>query len=111
MSKVILQKIQLENFKCYQKATILFKDLTVIVGQNNAGKSCLIEALRLVAKAAQYAKRKTYISAPKEFDLPLNIKGFKIDTQKLKIDLNLIIYYYVSAKFAKVTAFFAISQK
>lgn len=27
MSKVILQKIQLENFKCYQKTTILFKDL------------------------------------------------------------------------------------
>lgn len=111
MSKVILQKIQLENFKCYQKTTILFKDLTVIVGQNNAGKSCLIEALRLVAKAAQYAKRKTYISAPKEFDLPLNIKGFKIDTQKLKIDLNLIIYYYVSAKFAKVTAFFCNKSK
>ena len=42
MSKILLKKLQLENFKCYQKATINFKELSIIVGENNAGKSCLI---------------------------------------------------------------------
>ncbi len=107
MKKILLKKIQLENFKCYQKATINFKELTVIVGENNAGKSCLIEALRLVSRAAQGAKKRVYVSAPIEMGLPLSIKGFNIDTQKLRIDLGIIIYYYKSTKFAKITAFFS----
>lgn len=108
---MILEKLELENFKCYQKATIPFKNLSILVGENNAGKSCLIEALRLVSRAAQDAKRRVYINAPKEFDLPLNAKGFVIDTKKLKINLNIIIYYYAASKFAKITAFFGNKSK
>ncbi len=103
---MFLKKLQLENFKCYKKATISFKQLTIIVGENNAGKSCLIESLRLVAKAAQSSRKRVYVSAPQEFDLPANIRGFYIDTQKLRIDLRIIIYYYNSSKYAKVIAHF-----
>ncbi len=49
---MLLKKLELENFKCYQRASIPFKDLAIIVGANNAGKSCLIESLRLVSKVA-----------------------------------------------------------
>ena len=101
-----LKKLQLENFKCYQKTNITFKQLTVIVGENNAGKSCVIESLRIVAKAAQSSGKGVYGSAPKEFDLPANIRGFFINTKKLCIDLRMIIYYYDSSKYAKVTAHF-----
>ncbi len=103
---MFLKKLQLENFKCYKKATIPFKQLSVIVGENNAGKSCLIESLRLVSKAAQASRKRIYNSVPTEFELPANIKGFAIDTQKLKIDLRIIIYYYKSSNYAKITAFF-----
>lgn len=94
---MFLKKLQLENFKCYKKATIPFKKLSIIVGENNAGKSCLIESLRLVSKAAQASRKRVYNSVPTEFELPANIKGFAIDTQKLKIDLRIIIYYYKSS--------------
>ena len=77
---MFLKKLQLENFKCYKKATITFKQLSIIVGENNAGKSCLIESLRLVSKAAQSSRKRVYVSAPQEFDLPVNIRGFYIDT-------------------------------
>lgn len=103
---MFLKKLQLENFKCYKKATIPFKKLSIIVGENNAGKSCLIESLRLVSKAAQASRKRVYNSVPTEFELPANIKGFAIDTQKLKIDLRIIIYYYKSSNYAKITAFF-----
>jgi hypothetical protein len=103
---MFLKKLQLENFKCYKKATIPFKKLSIILGENNAGKSCLIEALRLVSKAAQISRKRVYCPAPISFELPANIRGFKIDTRKLKIDLKIIIYYYQSSQYAKITAFF-----
>ena len=106
MNKTILQKLQLENFKCYKKATINFKNLTILVGENNAGKSCLIESLRLVSRVAQGSTQRTYIPAPEEFNLPATTRGFRIDTQKLKIDLRVIIYFYNSSNFAKITAYF-----
>lgn len=106
MSNILLKKLQLENFKCYKKATINFKELSIIVGENNAGKSCLIEALRLVSKAAQGSKNRVYISSPNDFDLPAAVKGFPLDTQKLRIDLGIIIYFYNQAKYAKIIATF-----
>ena len=111
MSKIILTKIQLENFKCYKNAIIKFKELTIVVGENNAGKSCLIEALRLISRAAAGSKKRVYVSPPVNMELPLSIRGFKIDTQKLKIDLSIIIYYYNFAKYAKITAFFSNKAK
>lgn len=104
---MLLKKLELENFKCYEKASILFKDLSIIVGANNAGKSCLIESLRLVSKAAQGAgSRSVYVAPPEEFDLPVSIRGFYIDTKKLQIDLSVIIFFYNKSKYAKITAYF-----
>ncbi|MCI8370084.1 MAG: AAA family ATPase [Clostridia bacterium] len=104
---MLLKKLELENFKCYQRASIPFKDLSIIVGANNAGKSCLIESLRLVSKAAQGAgSRSVYVAPPEEFDLPASIRGFYIDTKKLQIDLSVIIFFYNISKYAKITAYF-----
>ncbi len=111
MGKIFLKKLRLENFKCYQRSEIAFKKLTVLVGENNAGKSCLIESLRLVSKAAQIANKKQYIEAPEEFELPAITRGFKIDTNNLKIDLNFVIYFYNSSKYAKITAYFDDNKK
>ncbi len=111
MSNLLLKKIMLENFKCYKKATISFKKLTILVGENNAGKSCLIESLRLISKAAQGATKRVYQYAPSSFDLPAIVKGFYMDTQKLKINLDIIIYNYNSSKYAKITAFFTNNSK
>ncbi len=106
MSKVLLEKVKLDYFKCYQETTVSFKDLTIIVGENNAGKSCLIEALRLVSSAAQNAYRRNYREPPNELDLRASLKGFPIDTNKLRIDLKSVVYFYEKNKIAKVTAFF-----
>lgn len=106
MGKILLKQLELENFKCYKKSTIKFRELSIIVGENNAGKSCLIESLRLISRAAQQIKtRKTFEQAPLEFGLPVNIKGFKINTQKLKIDLSMAVYFYENT-YAKISALF-----
>lgn len=41
-----LHKIEINNFRCYQKAEIPFgKETTVLFGKNGSGKTSLIQAL------------------------------------------------------------------
>lgn len=48
----MLQKIIVENFKCYEAFRLDFnEDINIIVGDNEAGKSTLLEAINLVLTA------------------------------------------------------------
>lgn len=48
-----LENLELKNFRSFTNATIpLNKDLTVLVGENNGGKSNVIEAIRLLTLPA-----------------------------------------------------------
>lgn len=107
----MLKKIEFENYRCFQNTTLDFRDITIIVGKNNAGKSTIIEALRLVA-AAERKSRTTivYKHPPADLHLPLVNKGFYLDISKLKIDLRNIIYFY-NRVYAKVTATFKNESK
>ncbi|NRX08090.1 putative ATP-dependent endonuclease of OLD family [Clostridium beijerinckii] len=101
----MLEKIELKNFRCFENSKITIKDLNIIVGKNNAGKSSVVEALRMISMATKKCTKTTYINAPKSLKLPLTIKGFRLPVEKLKIDLRSVIYYY-KADIAKITAFF-----
>ena len=70
----MLKSILLENYKCYKSSKLSFKDITIIVGSNNAGKSTLIEALRLIAFAVGKCKSAVYKEMPPEFNLPRHKK-------------------------------------
>ena len=45
----MLAVLQLQNFRGFEEHSLAFRDLTTIVGRNNAGKSTIVEALRLVS--------------------------------------------------------------
>lgn len=45
----MLRQVRLQNFRCFSDHTVTFDETTVAVGKNNAGKSTLIEALRVLA--------------------------------------------------------------
>lgn len=48
-----LESLEIENFRSFAKATIPLKEnLTVLVGENNGGKSNVIEAIRLLTPPA-----------------------------------------------------------
>lgn len=101
----MIKKIKLENYKCYENSQIQIKDLAVIVGRNNVGKSTLIEALRIIAMATKMCVHTTYKEAPRILRLPKSTRGFRVPVEKLKIDLRGCIYYY-RGEIAKLTAFF-----
>lgn len=45
----MITKIQVKNFKSYQRGVLPLASLTVLIGANGSGKSNIIEALRLLA--------------------------------------------------------------
>lgn len=106
----MLKKIYIQNYKCYKKSTLTLKDITVIVGNNNAGKSTLIEALRLVAYVVNKYKNTTYGDLPIEFSLPKVQKGFKIPTANLMIDLRSAIYNF-EGDYAKIEVEFESKER
>jgi AAA15 family ATPase/GTPase len=71
----------------------VFKSQTILVGKNNAGKSTLIEALRLVAMAGKKSINSNFSPSLAMYNFPIDYKGIRIDTDKLKIDLRNAIYF------------------
>lgn len=45
----MLQSIEIENFRCFEKTSISgFEQINLITGKNNSGKTALLEALYLM---------------------------------------------------------------
>ena len=103
----MLEKIALRNYRCFESSEIVFRDTTVVVGNNNAGKSTLVEALRIIGEAAQKFKHTNYVPAPIELNLPESTKGFKLNLEHLRIDLRTIVYRYRTNTFAEIKAIFS----
>ncbi|MEN6420170.1 MAG: AAA family ATPase [Clostridiaceae bacterium] len=104
----MLKKVSFKNFRCFASSELTLRDISIIVGQNNAGKSSIVEALRLIAHAGNRSKSKTnYVSAPKGFQLPSFAVGFFIKPERLKIDPNTAIYFYKTEETAIITAEFS----
>lgn len=75
-SGMYLQSVQIKNFRSCAETTVKFHpELTLIVGENNAGKSNVIEALRL-ATSPLSARRLRYFD---EDDLSLGANPAEID--------------------------------
>lgn len=102
----MLTKIELENFRCFKHSRMTLKELAIIVGKNNSGKSSFIEALRIISMASRKCTKTTYITSPESFGLPLYIRGFRLPVEKIKIDLRSVVYYYIPDT-AKITATFS----
>ena len=104
----MLKKIQLKNYRCFEDSEISFRGTSIIVGQNNAGKSTVIEALRILSAVAQKFKHTNYFPAPQHLGLPAATKGLKINIDYLKIDLRSVVNQYKESDgvIAEITAYF-----
>ncbi len=102
----MLEKIILENFRCYSYHTIDFKQLTIVVGKNNAGKSTLVEALRLTAMAVSRLKSSGYKNAPNWLELPKKSKGVVTKTTYFDFNKENVSYLYNYGS-SKITAIFS----
>lgn len=105
---LVLKKIRLKNYRCFVDSEISFRSTAIIVGQNNAGKSTLIEALRILSAVAQKFKHTNYFTAPLSLGLPAVTKGLKVNIDHLKIDLRSVVNQYGESNgvIAEIAAYF-----
>lgn len=90
----MLQKIELSNYRCFEKHTIIFRQEAVLVGKNNAGKSTIIEAIRLVSIVAARYQSITYKNAPEWLDLPPSTKGIFPDLDGIEFNFQTVRHRY-----------------
>jgi predicted ATP-dependent endonuclease of OLD family len=104
----MLTKLKLENYRCFDSHQIEFKDIAIIVGKNNAGKSTIIEALRLVSIVS--TRNLNFQPPPKWLDLTAGIKGVTPSLSGLGFSMKNIFHKYQDAP-AKITAIFQNKSK
>ena len=53
-----LASLKIENFKQFDSFQVRFRDVNILVGPNNAGKSTTLDAIRILSDVLDYAKRR-----------------------------------------------------
>ena len=81
----MIRSITLKNYRCFEDSQISFKNLTLIVGSNNAGKSTLIEAMRVIGLVVRRFQHTTYSQPPIELGLPAITKGIVLRVDDLRM--------------------------
>jgi predicted ATPase len=82
---MIIEKLGLENFKCFKKTEIEFGKITLLTGANSSGKSSLIDALLAVMQTEKFP---LYLSPNGKYK---NMGGFENISYQNKNELIKII--------------------
>lgn len=105
----MLDSIYIENYRGFKKHTLKFKDLTLMVGKNNAGKSTIIEILRIVALITKKYKYLTFKDVPSWIsnlhteESRFRIKGISPEIKRIIRQYNSIPHRYDGIPYAKIT--------
>jgi len=89
----MLKSLTLQNFRGYADHHIDFKDISIVVGMNNAGKSTIVDALRILSLTTQKFRTQNFIEAP-EWTGRQGILGISPSVQTLNIDFRAIFNHY-----------------
>lgn len=64
----MIKQLNITNFRCYEQSTINFNGTSILVGRNNAGKSTMIEALKIISSVTRKYKSLRFIAPPEWVD-------------------------------------------
>lgn len=102
----MLTNLRLENFRGFDKYDIPLRNVTVIVGQNNAGKSTIVEALRLLSVVVHRYRNLSYNNPPSWSDLPKRYIGVAPSLKNMEINFLSFFHNYNDPP-AIISAFFS----
>lgn len=90
----MIKEIQIKNFRCFENIKIPFKDLSVIIGKNNAGKSTIIEALRIISLITNKYKSLSYKDTPSWLEFPQIYKAVYPSLRNVDFNFKTAIHRY-----------------
>lgn len=80
------------NFKAFKEFSISLKAFNVLVGPNNAGKSTIVSAFRILSEGLRkaFAKKPEYIEKPRKsgFAYSIGLEGLPVATENIFHDYN-----------------------
>jgi hypothetical protein len=94
----------MHNYRCFDDHTILLEPNAVLVGGNNAGKSSIIEALRILATVVN-RRGASFVAAPAWANLSRFQLGIAPGISELGLNLNAVFHRYQEPP-ATITASF-----
>ena len=90
----MLTSIRLRNFRCFEDHTLPLKPVSIVIGRNNAGKSTLVEAFRLLATVSGRYQGLAYKPAPSWGGIPRRDVGVTPSLRGLEIRFDTVFYQY-----------------
>ncbi|MCZ7933584.1 AAA family ATPase [Agrobacterium leguminum] len=89
----MIQEIRLINFRKFERYTVVCRQGNIFVGPNNAGKSALIEAMRILDSCIRLSRKRN----PKLVSLPDGdiLYGYEISRELIGVDLSHSSHNYV----------------
>jgi len=102
----MLKSLRLQNFRGFVDHTVEFTPFTLLIGQNNAGKTTIIEALRIVAAAQARVATANFAMAPGDFSESFTGPVFRFSLKTLDFDEGNIHHNYRVEDPAIITARF-----
>lgn len=90
----MLISLQLVNYRCFAQHDIAFRSTNVVVGANNAGKSTLVEALRILSLVASRYAQLSYSAPPGWTALPRRSLGVRPATHGLDLRGGSVFHRY-----------------
>lgn len=90
----MLTKLHIKNYRCFDNHTISLKKTAIIVGPNNAGKSTIVEALRIVSLVVSRYTALPFRDSPEWVTLPKVCKGVSPSLKGVEFNSLSIFHRY-----------------
>lgn len=90
----MIEKLRLQNFRCFNDHIIPLRPTTIIVGRNNAGKSTIIEALRLISIVVSRYQSLNFSSVPDWLEIPKSYRGVSPSLRNLGFNFKTVFHRY-----------------
>ncbi len=90
----MIKSLGLKNFRGFDSHILTFRPRTLVVGQNNAGKSTLVEALRIVSLVLDRVPTAAVRNPPNWADAPLLHQGIKPSAEGVGIQKDALFHRY-----------------
>jgi hypothetical protein len=94
----LLKSLSLENFRGFSEHRIEFGPETILIGQNNAGKTTAVEALRVLSVCQTRALTTSFMACPPWLDSVGQGAGFRPSLETIDFDFANVQHAYETTR-------------